>query len=457
MSRCLKYLLCSLLLVGNVHAESLIEIYELALKSNHQLKAAEAAFFAEKEGEKIARSYLLPSVNAELGVTRSETDTDVISSNPFALRDETTLVSNNKGYTVSLTQPVIDWASFQDVKRSAVTTKLAALELERTRNAVIINTVDAYLQVLKNGAKLAAAQSAEDAYSLQMKAAKSKFNVGLARESDVLDAQSRYESAVAEKLIAKNTLSVSFDFLGVLTGKSHFELNSLADNFNPNSPVPLGYESWVDGAKNNNLDINISRLRVEEARYVSKSISSGHMPTLVGRLSYSDYEDDREYTRTLPDSFHQEGVSASLTLSIPLYNGGRVSASARQANYRYLELKDINNNVRREVLQATHSSYLGLIASISVLNARKATINSAQSAFTYAKKGYEEGVRNIVDVLDAQNIVYKSNQDYSDALYEHLIAGLRLKDISGSLSAADIEKLNALLDTDKKVYYPPLE
>lgn len=457
LSKCLRYLLLCLFVASNARAESLIEIYELAIKNNHQLKAAEFAFLAEKEGESIAKSHLLPTLDAELGITRSETDTDKISSNPFSLKNESILLSDNTGYTVSLTQPVIDWAAFQNVKRSSLTTLLAALQFERIKNEIIIDTVAAYLQVLRNDAKLSAAQSAEDAYALQLKAARLRVNVGLARESDVLEAQARYESVMAEKVIAKNNLSVSFDFLGVLTGKNHSQLLSLPDGFNPNLPEPLEYQYWAESAKDNNIDINISKLKVEEARYISKSATSEHMPKLSGRLNYSDYEDDREYTNAIPDSFHQQGVSASLILSVPLYSGGRVSASARQANYRYLESKDMNNNVFREVVQTTHSTYLGLIASVSVLNSRKAAINSSQSAFTFAKKGYEEGIRSMLDVLAAQNVVYKSNQDYSDALYEHLIAGLMLKDIAGTLSLADIEKLNSQLDVSKNIYYPSLK
>ena len=66
---------CLLPLAQLATAESLLDIYELALENDAQLKAQEAQYLANTEQENIARSALLPQVSAGYGVTGNKTET----------------------------------------------------------------------------------------------------------------------------------------------------------------------------------------------------------------------------------------------------------------------------------------------------------------------------------------------------------------------------------------------
>jgi len=443
-----------LLLTVELHAESLSEIYLAALQNDYQLKAAESASLAEQESKNIARSRLLPKIDAEGAWTHSETTEEVHPQNPFALNVKRIQHTTGPGYSISLTQPLIDMTAYQDYQRSELTGQIANLSLKNAQSSLILRTADAYLQAVRAGAKLAAAQSAEEAYGLQLKAANKRFNVGLAKISDGLEAQARNDSAVANTATARNNLNISFDFLSVITGQRHTSLNALADNFVATSPVPSDFQQWSEAAQKNNLEINLAKLKADEALKNYKARKSEHLPKLAGNLSYSENQYDRNYNTAAPDNLYDEGVSASIILRVPLYSGGSVSASAREANYRYFELSDLSNHTIREVMQETHSLYLSTVASVAVVNARKAAIASSQSALLYARRGYEEGVRSMIDVLNAQNILYQANQDYSDALYEYLISGLRLRNAAGMLSERDIEELSKQLDPTRKIELP---
>lgn len=454
MNRFIATLIGSVLFTSSSWAESLSEVYALALQNDYQLKAAESAYLAEQEVRKVVRSGLLPKINAEGAWVRSETTTEIDSSNPFAVKNTNRQTSNSPTYSISLAQPLIDMVAFHNYKRSEYSERVASLQLERIKTALIYRTADAYLQILKAGARLEAAQSAEEVYRVQLKAARVKFDVGLTRMSDILEAQARNDSAFADIVAAKNNLNISFDFLKVITGQEHTEIAALPDNFSVNLPVPNDFKQWADAAEKNNLEINIARLQVDEAYKNYEAKKSEYLPKLAGRLSYSDGFNDRKYNNAVPDRMYSEGVSAAITLNVPLYSGGGNRASSREANYRYFELRDNSNGIKREVMQATHSIYLSVIAGATLVKARKAAIESSQSAVNYAKKGYEEGVRSMIDVLDAQSNLYKANQSYSDAVYEFLIAGLKLKEISGSLSSKDIDELSLLLDKQRKIYFP---
>lgn len=455
MNRCI--FICWMgLFASNVVAESLSEVYASALQNDYKLKAAEYAHLAELEDRNIARSGLLPKVSLEGRHIRSETTTEFEPSNPFAVKRTNVQNNRDSGYVVSLTQPIFDIAALKNYKRSEISSRIASLQLAQEKSSLIYRTADAYLKALKAGAILEAAQSAQEAFNLQLTAANIKYDVGLAKISDVLDAQARYDSAVADGIVAKNNLNISFDMLRIITGKEYTELATISEGFVASPSVPQEYAPWAEATRKNNIEINLSQLRADEANKNYQARKAEHLPRLTGDLRYSDDYSNGEYNNALPDNLNSGGVSASLILTVPLYSGGAVSASAREANYRYYELLDSSNYTNREVMSASHSVYLSVASGVVAVNARNTAVKSSQSALTYAQKGYEQGVRSIIDVLDAQSILYQARQKYSDALYEYLIAGLRLKEIAGSLSSADIEELSRILDARRKIYQPSL-
>jgi outer membrane protein len=441
---------------NSVLAESLSDVYALSLQNDYKLRAAQSAYLAGQESVTIARAGLLPKLNAAGVWTRSETTSSVESSNPFAPVSKNIADSNAPGYTISLNQPLIDFVALHNYRRGEISVRLAALQLESAKQALIIRTADLYLQTLTAGAKFAAAQSAEDAFRLQLKAAKLKYDIGMARISHYLEAQAALDASVADTVVAKNNLNVQFDFLRVSTGQYHAELMALPENFSANLPMPTDFQEWIKASRKNNVDLNIAKLKVDDAYQNAQSKAAEHMPKLVAGLSYSDSNDHRTYNTAIPDRLSQHGLSVSLSLSMPLYSGGAISASAREANYHYLEQRDNSDGINREVEQKTHSIYLSVVAGVAAVNARKAAIISSQSALEFAQKGYEEGVIDMLNVLDAQKNVYQAKQSYADAIYAYLIAGLRLKEVAGSIGASDIGELSRQLDDYKKVYRPSL-
>ncbi len=446
---------CSLF-AGQVHAESLLEIYDLALENDYSFKSAQSALLASQETTLIAKSLLMPKVNLEGSWQYSKTRTDIESSNPFAVKNELIQERQGPGLSISLTQPILDISALHQYERGKLTEKIAVLQFENAKNSLLMRTANAYLQTLKAGSKLTATQAAEEAYRAQLQSANVKFNIGLARHSDVLEAQARLDAAIADTIIAKNNLSTWFDLVQVLTGKTHTEFATLPANFNAKLPDPMDSKKWAEAASANNIKINLGKLTAQQFYENSRSKATEYLPKVTGSLSFSGSEDDRRFSNAAPDDFLSQGLTASVRLTVPLYSGGNISASAREANYLYLESLDKSKNNVREVAQEVHSIYLSVIANVAAVKARKAAIASSESALVYAKNGYEQGVRSNIDVLNAQNDLYQASQSYAEIVYDYLISGLKLKESSGLLSRKDIEDLNAQLDKANSVYSPAL-
>jgi outer membrane protein len=137
--------------------------------------------------------------------------------------------------------------------------------------------------------------------------------------------------------------------------------------------------------------------------------------------------------------------SISLKLELPLYSGGAISASRRQAKAFYLQANDEFNFKKRELLQNTRNLYRLVNTDISRVRAQKQGIRSMEAAFIAIEAGYSNGTRTVVDVLDAQNTLYSAKYDYANARFDYIIDSLRLKQVAGILSSDDILNVNQWL------------
>ena len=127
MKRSLATLLASSLLLGSAlpQAESLSDIYELALENDAQLKAEQAQYLARTESEYLARSALLPQVSTSYSYTDTDADRWGQSrdfNDPPELpiiKTKSNTDTDTDGYSVSLSQAIFDlpaWFSFQSGK-----------------------------------------------------------------------------------------------------------------------------------------------------------------------------------------------------------------------------------------------------------------------------------------------------------------------------------------------------
>ena len=64
---------------------------------------------------------------------------------------------------------------------------------------------------------------------------------------------------------------------------------------------------------------------------------------------------------------------------------------------------------------------------------------------------YDVGVRNIVDVLNAQRTLFSNQRDYAQIRFNVVLNILNLKQVSGLLARQDLEMINEKLLHDNPI------
>ncbi len=437
-------------------AETLYEIYRQALVNDHAYKSQRAAYEAGLEEKNIGRANLLPQISGDY--TWADLDTDTEGFNP-GIDPETGLPIGNtasnvqdttSGYSVELTQPLIDLAAWHSYKRGALDSKVALAQFNADSQDLIIRTAEAYLNVLRTVDNFETAKAEENANSHQLEQTKKRFEVGLTAITEVHEAQAAYDNARARRLLQEGNVGIVFEALEVLTGQSYAYIAPLKEDFPIVPPTPAEREEWVKFSVQNNFSLAATSLAAESARQTANQFRAAHYPTIYAGASYSDRTTDST-NNGFDSELDREQQAISVTLNVPIFSGGGTSARRRQAAKLYLEAKERYLQAQRDTIQNARSLHLSVVTDVATVMARRQAITSNQSAVEATQAGYEVGTRDLVDVLVAQRSLYQARNNYADTLYIYILNTLLLKEVAGLLTEKDIVELDRWLDTSKRV------
>jgi outer membrane protein len=260
---------------------------------------------------------------------------------------------------------------------------------------------------------------------------------------DTLEAQARYDQSVAKEVADQNDLEVKRRAMYILIGKVPDSFTPLREPLPLTPPQPNDIEAWVNAARDSSFTILTAKANYEFfAQEVSRQ-KAGHLPTLD--LSGNIARVDDPTSALPPVSTISNNASIGLTLSVPIYSGGLVQSRVREAIANRDRAEQDLENSQRTVAQNVRVSFLAVTNGIAQVRALEQALASTQSQLDSTVLGRDVGVRTSVDVLNAQQQVFQTRRDLQQARYNYLLATLRLKAASGTLTQADIESVNRTL------------
>ena len=408
-------------------AETLSDIYKIAVKNDPVILAAKANYNADKETLKQGRAVLLPQLS---GSANKLEPNDPTSTNP----DKTT-------YSASLSQSLFNVPAWFQFKSAKNMDQVAEATFAANQQDLIIRVSEAYFNVLRAYENKQTREAELSAISRQLEQTQERFEVGLLPVTDVYEIQAIFDEATANNLEASGALDIAFEKLQSLTGQRHDKLSGLKDSFTATSPEPIDVDSWVEFSLANNFTLKASQLGQQAANATATAAKAQHLPKIT--IS-TDYRKTEQPEANL-NGETSEQTSVNLNLTMPIFSGGLTSSQARQSSFKAKAAKHNFIAAKRNTIQAARSTHQQVITNIARVKARTQATKSAESAFKATQAGYEVGTRNIVDVLLAQRTVFQAKRNFASARYDYILSMMRLKQVAGQLSPEDIFGINSQL------------
>ena len=419
---------------GAAGAADLVTIYRDALVSDPVYQAARAQYQANRERLPQARSQYLPQIFGTAGWFRNEIDREIAPD----------LSYNTTSYSLTLSQPVFRMQNWIAISQADKQVLQAEAILGAAAQDLIVRVAQAYFDVLLAQDNVTLSETQKSAISEQLNQAKRNFEVGTATIVDTLEAQARFDQAVAKEIFDKNDLEVKRRALQQLLGKLPDSLLPLKEPLPLVLPQPTNIEEWVRASRDSSLSVLVARLGFEIAEEEVRRQKAGHLPTLDLSASYGHNYNPASASPGLIGANTNAG-SIGLTLSVPIYQGGLVQSRVREA----LALRDRTRqdleNTERSVAQTVSTFFLNVTNGTAQVRALEQAQVSTQSQLDSTILGRDVGVRTSVDVLNAQQQVTQTRRDLQQARYLFLLNTLRLKQATGTLNEADLEIVNRAL------------
>jgi len=442
-----------LLQCSSLHADTLRDIYELAVKNDAKLQAATATYHANLETEKQARAKLLPQVNAEGSYSGNhrlqDSQTARFNGSDFVNEDihqQTTLRSSS--WNVNLMQPIFDLPSWFSFKSGKALSEQATAQIAYEQQDLIVRVADAYFEVLRQWDNVQASRAEEIATKEQLEQAQQRMASGIAAITDVHEARAAYKASIARRITDEGNMATAYEALTILTAQSHANLWLLKSEFPVVDPQPANRADWVQFAMANNYSLKAALAAMNAANENATAKTMEHMPKVSGSLNYQ--EDNAGGDQTInpvspfisPPGSESHSKAAMIRVSVPIFSSGYTSSQARQANEQYNAALQQRIETERTVIQTTRAKHIAASTDVQRVQAQAESIESAQSALDATRAGYRVGTRSIVDVLVSQRALFSARRDHATARYDYVVDMLHLKQLAGTLSPKDIYELD---------------
>lgn len=364
----------------------LSQVVDLALRNNPQTQISWAQARAGAAVYGAERAANIPSIDATANVARSQTTSQLGSS------ERSTITP-----TASLSYLLLD---FGGRSGSIASARAAAVALDLTHNATLQNVAldaeAAYFSFQAQRALLEAARLTVAEADTNLVSAQQRNRAGVATIADVLQAevlvaqaQLDFETAQGNVQTARGTLAVSMG----LPANAPFELAPVNDS-TPVAVTTAGVDTLIDRALALRPDLAALRMQIQQAQAEVRVARSAELPSIVLGANVG---------KTFSNVTNFAGLNYGLTLGIqiPIFNLARpynVTAAEAQVDVATARA----SLLRAQVGQQVYSSYYALQTATQRARTSDVLLTSATRSELTARERYRAGVGTIVDLITAQ-------------------------------------------------------
>jgi protease secretion system outer membrane protein len=430
---------------GHAGAVTLQQAYEAALKNDPQHRMSFYEKESAKENRVLGRSYLLPQVSASYSASRNVLDQTLHGTQFVPGVGEVPVEQAlhpryiGRSAVVQLRQPILNLDGIARYRQGKVMAAQGEAAYETSNDEVTVRVATAYMDVLFAEDQLALSKVSRDMYVEMTHVNGRLFEKGEGTKTDMLETQARLDIAEAQLTEAQDNVVAARETLAGIIGMDPGQLDRLGASFRPVALAPGKFEDWEKIARAQNHELATARLAVENARLEIGKNRAGHFPRVDLIAAYSKGSNESINT------YNQDTVNRSLgvQVNIPLYQGGAISASTRQAAAGYERAQAELDARTNKVLVELRKAHSIVLSSVHKIEALEKAVESGKLLMKATEQSIKGGVRINLDLLNAQQQLYTSQRDLAQARYGYLIGLLRLRAAAGTLDAGGVQEVSA--------------
>jgi len=322
-------------------------------------------------------------------------------------------------------QSVFDFSSIRKYQASRAGVAATKADFDATRNQVSDQVARAYLACLREDATLETARANVELSEALLKLAQSQKSAGTGTGIEVTRAQVQLANDRQRLIFTENERRRAvLQLLKTMGLKLDSEVN-LTDKLVYQPVDVLGLEALLEKARKARAELKAQQQRQETARLNYGGVKAERLPSVA---SFADYG---SIGMGLVGA--QPTYTYGISLKVPVFDGGKRDARRAESLSQYrqeqVRTRDLEDQIELEVRLALDS----LRSAMSQVETAREGLTLAENELAQARRRYQAGVTNSIEVTDAQTRLDRARDNHIAALYNYNLARLDLATATGSI------------------------
>ena len=411
------FLSASACAVAPALAETIGGALAKAYVNNSELNSARAGVRVTDENVAIAKSGWRPTITGQSNIDYTSQRGNRLTTGSFGVEIQQLLFDGFRTRNNVLTAEAQVEASNES--------------LRNTEQNILFNAASSYMDVIRDRQIAILRARNLEFLEEQVRAARSRFEVGEGTRTDVAQAEASRSSAVAQLAAARAQAESSAATYHQIVGEDPGKLSS------PSAAkgLPKGLNSAIAVANVEHPAIVATEHLVDAAGFTVKSAEGSLLPQVSANANVA-----RDYANTVPDSFISNNgafnsASVGLQLTVPIYQGGRVAAQVRQSKESLGQARIEVDVTRDQVRTAVVAAWTQYVAARESVEANRELVSAAELALSGVIEERKVGQRTTLDVLNSQADVISAQVDLVSSERDVVVASYAILSAVGHLSA----------------------
>lgn len=396
-----------------------LEQAEMMGVANHpRLAASQAQALAARQQIREARSAFFPQVSGDAMAVGVDGDKSQLAA-AGSLGAST--MSSRQSDGLNATQLITDFGRTSSLASQAKhVAEAEGANAATTRAQVLLGVDQAYFNVLEAQEILRVANETVQSRQLILDRVSALAEARLKSELDVSFAKVDMGNAQLLQIQAGNRVNEAYAQLSNALGYREQRVFQLAEAEPYSTPSP-DLSPLLAQAFKNRPEILAQSQQVEAARNFVSAQRAAQYPVIqaIGSAGVSPVRDAAEIDGNY--------AAAGINLSMPLLNGGQLSAKVAEAQYRAAEAAHLLDNLENDVARDVRTVWLRAMTAYRKISISESLLANASQSLDLAQARYTSGLSSIIELSQAQLNKTQAEIDVASARYDYQILAADLK------------------------------
>lgn len=420
--------------IGDVRARgeaTLADAYRLALAISLRVGQAREQYLRARADLTTARAQILPYVSLEDTYFKQNKVTIGASSGAGL-----TFADQRNEALVRVQQPIFSGLREHYFASSARATVRALRHgLDDAGRLLFEDTAGLFYDALQSDARVKTLQDTVRVERERVREIDARREVGLARRTEVLLAQSQLgddesllTGALNDSLVARQRLALLAGVPAELPLRDEIEIPEGPDATDSETAV----EALLSEARENRADLKQAHNAVDAARAQVSFARGGYYPTvglnatwILDRYNFSEFNEKTDWT-------------AEVDFRFPVFDGGRTRASVARSRSTLRDAEIARDDLERRIRLDVHEHWLTLQSGLAQLKTDETRLSYADENYRLIREEYREGLATNLEVITAQNQYLSARLDLDRQRYQNKLDWVGLRVAQGLLPDASV-------------------